>query len=133
MRTKILIPSIVLGALTLTSCVSKKKYTQLESSYASLERNYKKSQVDLSACTTRVQSLEDIFQQYTKENLKQIAQAYGFTGYSKFKKNELAQWLKNHPRTKFGRYASPRKSCKPRLEKCFNISPKFLRQQYYAR
>ena len=28
--------------------------------------------------------------------MKQIAQAYGFTGYNKFKKNELAQWLKNH-------------------------------------
>lgn len=68
MRTKILIPSIVLGALTLTSCVSKKKYTQLESSYASLERNYNKSQVDLSACTTRVQSLEDMLEQERAAN-----------------------------------------------------------------
>lgn len=43
-----------------------------------------------------IQSLEDVFRQYTKDNLKIIAQAYGFTGYNKFKKQELAQWLKNH-------------------------------------
>lgn len=41
-------------------------------------------------------SLEDVFMCYTKEDLKYIAKMHGFTGYNKFKKNELAQWLKNH-------------------------------------
>ena len=68
MRTKVLIPTIILGTLTLTSCVSKKKYAQLESSYATLQNNYNKSQVDLSSCNTRVQSLEDMLAQERAAN-----------------------------------------------------------------
>ncbi|HLV45601.1 MAG TPA: OmpA family protein [Flavobacterium sp.] len=68
MRTQVLIPAIILGTLTLTSCVSKKKYAQLESSYATLQNNYNKSQVDLSSCNTRVQSLEDMLEQERAAN-----------------------------------------------------------------
>ena len=41
-------------------------------------------------------SLEDVFLCYSKDEMKQIACYYGFTGYNKFNKKELAQWLKNH-------------------------------------
>lgn len=72
MRKNILISGIVLGALTLTSCVSKKKYTELETSYNNLQVDYNRSQVDLGSCTTRVQSLEDMLTQErtTNQNLK---------------------------------------------------------------
>ena len=43
-----------------------------------------------------IKSLEDVYSCYTKDELKQIAQCHGFTRYNKFKKKELAQWLKNH-------------------------------------
>ncbi|MBS7321479.1 MAG: OmpA family protein [Myroides sp.] len=68
MRKKILIPVILLGAIGLTSCVSKKKYAQLESNYATLQTNFNRSQVDLSACNTRVQSLEDMLSQERAAN-----------------------------------------------------------------
>lgn len=68
MRKKILIPVILLGAIGLTSCVSKKKYAQLESNYATLQTNFNRSQVDLSACNTRVQSLEDMLSQERASN-----------------------------------------------------------------
>lgn len=68
MRKKILIPVILLGAIGLTSCVSKKKYTQLESNYATLQTNFNRAQVDLSACNTRVQSLEDMLSQERAAN-----------------------------------------------------------------
>ena len=63
MRKKILVPVLLMGIISLTSCVSKKKYMQLESNYTTLQNNYNKAQVDLSACNTRVQSLEDMIEQ----------------------------------------------------------------------
>ncbi len=68
MRKRVLIPVILLGAISLTSCVSKKKYAQLESSYSALQGNYNRAQVDLSACNTRVQSLEDMLSQERASN-----------------------------------------------------------------
>lgn len=68
MRKEILIPVILLGAIGLTSCVSKKKYAQLESNYATLQTNFNRAQVDLSACNTRVQSLEDMLSQERAAN-----------------------------------------------------------------
>ncbi len=68
MRKRILIPVILLGTISLTSCVSKKKYAQLESSYSALQGNYNRAQVDLSACNTRVQSLEDMLSQERASN-----------------------------------------------------------------
>lgn len=41
-----------------------------------------------------IESLEIVFNQYTKDDLKIIAREYGFKGYSKFNKKELACWLK---------------------------------------
>lgn len=40
--------------------------------------------------------LKNVFSGYKKENLVMIAKLHGFGGYSKFKKNELAEWLANH-------------------------------------
>lgn len=68
MKKKNLIPVILLGAIGLTSCVSKKKYAQLESNYATLQTNFNRAQVDLSACNTRVQSLEDMLSQERAAN-----------------------------------------------------------------
>jgi len=68
MRKKILIPTIILGALTLTSCVSKKKYAQLEADYSTLQNNYNRAQVDIGTCTTCVQSLEDMLEQERSAN-----------------------------------------------------------------
>lgn len=68
MRKKILIPTIILGALTLTSCVSKKKYAQLEADYSTLQNDYNRAQVDIGTCTTRVQSLEDMLEQERSAN-----------------------------------------------------------------
>ena len=68
MKRRILIPVILLGTISLTSCVSKKKYAQLESNYSALQGNYNRAQVDLSACNTRVQSLEDMLSQERASN-----------------------------------------------------------------
>ena len=57
---------------------------------------FHKQEKDIRQSLPVIESLEDVFVQYTKEDLKHIAQTYGFTGYNKFKKQELAQWLKNH-------------------------------------
>lgn len=43
-----------------------------------------------------ISSLTDVFQYYSKDNLKGIAKIHGFTRYSQFNKKELAEWLKNH-------------------------------------
>lgn len=40
-------------------------------------------------------SLTDVFINYSKDELYQIARLHHFTRYSKFKKAELAEWLKN--------------------------------------
>ena len=37
--------------------------------------------------------LKDVYSSYTKDDLKWIAQMNGFSGYSKLKKSELADWL----------------------------------------
>lgn len=55
-----------------------------------------KQEEEIQKSIPPVESLEDVFLCYTKNDLKEIAQMYGFTGYNKFKKKELAQWLKNH-------------------------------------
>src|SRR5690606_36948797 len=68
MRKEILIPVILLGAIGLTSCVSKKKYAQLESNYATLQTSFNRAPVALSACNTRVQSLEDMLAQERAAN-----------------------------------------------------------------
>lgn len=41
-------------------------------------------------------SLTDVFMCYRKEDLITIAKTHGFTRYQRFKKGELAEWLKNH-------------------------------------
>lgn len=42
-----------------------------------------------------IESLIDVFSQYSKDNLKELAQLHHFTRYSRFSKKELAEWLKN--------------------------------------
>lgn len=40
-----------------------------------------------------VELLEDVYSQYTKENLVEIAKIHKLTGYSKYKKQRLVEWL----------------------------------------
>lgn len=40
-----------------------------------------------------IESLKDVFAQYSKENLIEIAKIHGFKGYSKFNKTKLLDWL----------------------------------------
>ena len=64
--------------------------------FEQLMEMFHEQEKDIRQSLPVIESLEDVFAQYTKEELKHIAQTYGFTGYNKFKKQELAQWLKNH-------------------------------------
>lgn len=41
-----------------------------------------------------IPSLSDVFLQYRREDLTAIAKCFGFSGYSKLRKAELAEWLK---------------------------------------
>ncbi len=41
-------------------------------------------------------TMMEVLESYSKDDLKNIARAHGFTRYSSFKKKELAEWLKNH-------------------------------------
>lgn len=50
---------------------------------------------NLRKTSEEIQSLTDVFQQYSKDDLKQLAQLHNFTRYSRFNKKELAEWLKN--------------------------------------
>ena len=43
----------------------------------------------------KVECLVEVFSMYSKEDLKTLAKVHGFTGYSKYNKGELAEWLKN--------------------------------------
>lgn len=40
-----------------------------------------------------LQTLEEVYAQYSKENLVEIAKAHGFRGYSKYGKQRLIEWL----------------------------------------
>ena len=45
--------------------------------------------------STGIESLTDVFSQYSKDDLKELAQLHHFTRYSRFNKKELGEWLKN--------------------------------------
>lgn len=40
-----------------------------------------------------LQSLEDVYEQFSKEDLREVAKAHEFRGYSKFSKQKLVEWL----------------------------------------
>jgi len=60
--------TFIIGGLTLTSCVSKKKFTELQSNYNALQSNFNQSQIDLTSCKTKSQSLEEMLQQERASN-----------------------------------------------------------------
>ena len=53
---KVRIPVIlgVISVLTLSSCVSSKKYAQLQDRYDSLSKDYNQSQLDLTECNAAI-------------------------------------------------------------------------------
>lgn len=56
----------------------------------------KKLEENLRSCHSQIDSLRDVFMQYPKNDLIQIAHLHNFRRYSKLNKSELAEWLKNH-------------------------------------
>lgn len=72
---KLVIPSLLIGALAFVSCVSKKEYVSLQANYSKLQQDYTglgkkyhQSEIDLSACNTRSKSLEDMLAQEKASN-----------------------------------------------------------------
>lgn len=41
----------------------------------------------------KIQSLQEVYSQFTKEDLVEVAKAHQFTGYSKYNKQKLVNWL----------------------------------------
>ncbi len=73
-RTTLLLP-LIGGALLLTSCVSKKQFTELQSNYGRLQTEhsdlksaYQKAQVDLAESRTKIKSLEERLAEARKAN-----------------------------------------------------------------
>ena len=72
---RILPITILLGGLAMTSCVSNKKYTALESQHRDLGELYQKTQMELTESRARVKSLEDQLE-YERKNNAALKQAY---------------------------------------------------------
>lgn len=60
--------SLCFAILTMVSCVSNKKFTTLQTDYQTLDQQYRKSQIDLSASQQRVKSLEEQLQTEKENN-----------------------------------------------------------------
>lgn len=72
---KFVLPVILVGTMTLGSCVSKKEHANLQANYSKLEKDYKglgqkfhESEVALSSCTAKTKSLEDMLAQEKASN-----------------------------------------------------------------
>ncbi|MCA5004589.1 OmpA/MotB family protein [Sphingobacterium bovistauri] len=72
---RILPITILLGGLVMTSCVSNKKYTALDSQYRTLGEAYQKSQMELTESRAKVKSLEDQLE-YERKNNASLKEAY---------------------------------------------------------
>ena len=82
MKRSILLPALVGGCLLLTGCVTKKQYTELQSSYdrlrtenGDLQKNYNDSQVKLAAAGATNKSLEERLAEAQKTN-QDLREAY---------------------------------------------------------
>ena len=64
--------------------------------FEQMMKKYEEQEKNSRARLYVVESLEDVFNQYKKDELKMISELHGFKGYHRFNKKELAQWLKNH-------------------------------------
>lgn len=59
MRKTIILPALLFSGIAMTSCVSKKQFTGLQTEYNAINAKYQQSQVDLAESRTRVKSLEE--------------------------------------------------------------------------
>lgn len=82
MKRSIILPALVGGCLLLTGCVTKKQYTELQSSYdrlrtenGDLQKNYNDSQVKLAAAGATNKSLEERLAEAQKTN-QDLREAY---------------------------------------------------------
>lgn len=69
--------------------------TDDEESFQSAIEQIKQQENTLRKESAKIRSLADVFIQYTKDNMKALAQLHHFTRYNHFNKKELAEWLKN--------------------------------------
>lgn len=72
---KILLLSIVLAAASLSSCVSKKQFTELQGNYSSLQTKYNDAQVKLAEYATTNKSLEERLAEAQQRN-KELKEDY---------------------------------------------------------
>lgn len=75
MRIKTIAITLSVAALALTGCVSKKKYTALETQYESLRSQYNESEVSLAKSRTGNQSLQTMLDDARRQN-EELKQAY---------------------------------------------------------
>ena len=68
MNKAFLLFSFFSGALMLSSCVSKKQFTQLQSEYNQLDKSYQDTKMKLVACGTNSKSLEERLAEAQKAN-----------------------------------------------------------------
>ncbi len=67
--------SLVLGGTLMTSCVSNKKYTALETQHKDLAERYQQGQLDLAESRAKIKSLEDQLE-YERKNNATLKEAY---------------------------------------------------------
>lgn len=69
MKRKFILPlAVIISVLFLSSCVSNKKFTTLQTDYTNLNSRYQTSQVELAESRSRVKSLEEQLEQERANN-----------------------------------------------------------------
>ena len=75
MKTSTLLIGALVALLPLTSCVSKKKYAELNTKYETLSKDYNQSQVDLAQCNSNTRNLDRMMADY-RERYKELRDDY---------------------------------------------------------
>lgn len=68
MKTRLILGTIALAALTLTGCVSSKKYQRLQSEYTRLSADYNDRQLELAQCKTNGGNLDQMLADERRRN-----------------------------------------------------------------
>ena len=69
--------------------------TNNEEAFMDALNHFREQEDALRKGTKEIESLTDVFCQYSKDNLKELAQLHHFTRYNRFNKKQLVEWLKN--------------------------------------
>ena len=68
MKTRLILGALALAALTLTGCVSSKKYQRLQSEYTRLSADYNDRQLELAQCKTNGGNLDQMLADERRRN-----------------------------------------------------------------